>query len=414
MPIQLRRIQRLLFAMLGALGLASAAPAADLWRQIDAAPTPLAALTLAEGGAAADPARASRWQQSIATLHAEAGEPRRALEVFPFGPGGHRNGFATESVSVPQGLRCEAALPALRAAAREHRFVFINEAHHVPQTRVLTHALLAALRAEGYTHFAVEALHETEADYLRRGYPSKRSGSYLAEPLFAELLREAVRLGYRLVPYEHMGEGDAEAREAAQAQQLWERSIGRDPRAKVLVHAGYAHVDRSGERLFKIQPLAQRIEARLGAAVLSVDQVDLRSDPAGREHPMYRPLLAHSGASTPQVCRLDGKLWALAPARNDVSVLLPDHGAEEKGPWFSLDGQRVPVAAAPLCAQRLPCQIEARAVSEGADAVPADRCVQRDGRACTLYLAPGRYRLSGSDATGQTLGSTGISVAAGR
>jgi len=386
---------------------ATASAAEPDWDRLDAAPTPLAALTEAATWTSNDPGIAIRLALEIAVLHAEAGEPARALSTYPFGPGGDiPRPPAAGPRAFPPDLRCEPAVPALAAQSRDAQFVFINEAHHVPQTRLLTLAVLRELRAAGFTHLAVESLREPGTVLQARGYPVAATGKYTREPVFAELLREALRLGWRVVDYEPRQHDGMEAREAGQAENLWNRTLGTDPDARVLVHAGYAHVDLVRGRLFDILPLAGRIAERAPGAVLSIDQVDLRPDPSRREHPRYRPLLARFHSTGPQVCRLGDDLWALDPTRNTVSVLLPDGGTAERPEWLALDGARRPIAAPSLCGDTLPCLIEARRLGDPPDEVAVDRCVQRDADRCVLFLRGGSYQLRGSDSLGAPMGQT--------
>jgi hypothetical protein len=405
-----RRRAWLGWMMLAAGGVAGAAE--PDWDRLNKAATPLAALQSASSWVAADPAASTRLAQEIAQLHAAAGEPSRALGAFPFGPGGMKAVPAVDSLDAlgPE-FRCQPAVPVISTLAAGSRFVFVNEAHHVPQTRLLTFALLADLRAQGFTHFALEALKEPGAALAARGHPTRASGTYLQEPVFGELVREALRLGYRLVAYEQQGSGDMEAREATQARQLWERTLGTDPDARVLVHAGYAHVDLAVGRLWEVLPLAGRIAARAPpGGVVSIDQVDLRHDPKGREHPRYRSLLAAFPSIGPQACMSGEAPWALDTKRNTLSIVLPDPGPDERSNWLTLGGIRRAIAAPALCGGVLPCLIEARYVHEGEDAVPADRCVQRDPIRCRLYLRPGDYRLRASDARGAPLHDVAVRI----
>jgi hypothetical protein len=92
------------------------------------------------------------------------------------------------------------------ALARDQRIVMVNEAHHDAHTRALTLALLPRLRAMGFTYFAAEALDEQDTSLMKRGYPVKSSCSeYLREPLYGDIVREAIKLGYVIVPYDSAG-----------------------------------------------------------------------------------------------------------------------------------------------------------------------------------------------------------------
>ena len=109
------------------------------------------------------------------------------------------------------------ALDAIAGLARGRKAIFLNEAHNVPITRSLTVQLLPRLRAEGYTYFAAETLYESDAEGLRqRGYPIPKSGFYTMEPIAAEMVRSAIRLGFKIVAYESEPPGNGDVREYAQ------------------------------------------------------------------------------------------------------------------------------------------------------------------------------------------------------
>lgn len=105
------------------------------------------------------------------------------------------------------------ALDAIVKLAAGRHIVMINEAHHDAHTRELTLALLPRLRALGFNYFAAEALGDDDPALMKRGYPVKSSGSeYLREPIYGEIVREAIRLGFILVPYDSAS-NDMHARE---------------------------------------------------------------------------------------------------------------------------------------------------------------------------------------------------------
>jgi hypothetical protein len=62
--------------------------------------------------------------------------------------------------------------------------------------------LLKGLYQKGFGYFATETLDVGDAGLQARGYPTLRSGAYIAEPMYADLVRTALNLGYRVTPYE--------------------------------------------------------------------------------------------------------------------------------------------------------------------------------------------------------------------
>lgn len=342
--------------------------------------------------------------QVLAANDSELGDYDTAVRRFPFGAPGLRGTPA----ALPDRETHHAidAADGIAALAHERRIVVINEAHHVAQTRALTLQLLPKLRKLGYTHLAVEGLDERDHELGVRGYPIQASGTYLREPLYGEIVRHALKLGYVVVPYESAQAGaDAETREEDQAQHIVERVFRAAPNARLLVHAGYAHAhERAG--YLDAEPMALRLKRKTGFDPLTVDQTLLRPIDAAREYVSYRELVRRFAITTSSilVSDRDGTGWCLEPGYYDISVVLPPPAKFIVGrpDWLALAGARTPVAIdVELSAVHLPCLIEARHAGESDEAVPADRVlVDRDLGQVVLFLAPGSYRLSAVDAGG--------------
>lgn len=225
-------------------------------------------------------------QQLLAFTEAELGLYSEAVRDFPL-----RTRLPTGLV-LPEASEWHAvdAVDAIAALARDHRIVMVNEAHHDAHTRALTLALLPRLRAIGFTHFAAEALDERDAGLMKRGYPIDRSGSeYIHEPLYGDIVREAIRLGYIIVPYD--ANGTPQEREVGQAKNLYERVFAKEPQAKLFVHAGYAHIDKAMGRLGNTAPMAMELAKLTGIEALCVDQTDVREENPRTEELAYQAFL---------------------------------------------------------------------------------------------------------------------------
>lgn len=341
--------------------------------------------------------------QMVATHLSFLGRPVDALRAFPFRRANEPGG----GLPTPSGWRATPASDWIAAQADDYRVVLVNEAHHAPQTRVLTIALLQRLREKGYTHLAVEALLNDGTDPMPGGYPVRKTGIYTREPVFAELLREARRLGYSLLPYEPNDKGPQtqQQRETGQASAIADL-LAKEPRAKVLVHAGYAHIGEAQEGLpDDARPMAMELAKMSGLPLLTIDQTSTRSYEAADIDTVGQRLAKQFAVAEPSVLvARDGEnAWGNKPGLYDVSVLLPPAiGGSLRPDWLSLDGKRVAVAIdlAP-CLGHLPCVAEARHAREGNDAIPADQFLMRDAAdvATPLFLSPGTYRmrLTGSD-----------------
>ena len=133
--------------------------------------------------------------------------------------------------------------------AKDRKAIFFNEAHSAPITRTLTTELLAKLRAEGFDYFAAETLYLSDHDLNKRGYPTEKSGFYTVEPIYADMVRTALRLGYKVVAYDAENAGVGDPRERAGAENLYTQVFKKDPNARLVVNAGFAHVQKTGKYL---------------------------------------------------------------------------------------------------------------------------------------------------------------------
>ena len=403
--------------LLAAAGIAQAQglppdPVDEFYRQFNAQPDEYRRFLLAYGyDSGGDETLAAEVGQMLATQYGFFGRPNDADRSMPFWE-------ETPDAFVLPNRQHDVAVPAsdwILARAAGRRVVMINEAHHRNETRRLTLALLPRLRALGYTHLALETLDASDTGLARRGYPLyQRSGYYSGDPIYAEIIRSALRLGYVLVPYDSAGiPGQTQQqRETRQAQNLIERVFRANPRAKLLVHAGYAHIDKApGGFGPTTRPMAMEFQRLSGIEPLSVDQALLSPAPPGETPSVADRLATEFRPTQPSVLVARGtqRAWALWPQRHDVTMAFPDTpDATVRPDWMRLGGQRYPIdlsAYLQPCLARLPCALEARYAQESDDAVPADQTVVLSAaeRHLPLYLKPGRYDLSVRDGRGDVV-----------
>lgn len=381
-------------------------------------------------------------QQLLATVDSELGLYDEALMTFPFD-----NRIApARSVPLPQPEQWQAvdAAEVVTELAAKRRIVMVNEAHHDAHTRELTLALLPRLRALGFQYFAVEALSPKDTELMHRGYVTDKSGSeYLLEPLYGEIVRQAIRLGYTVVAYDPEN-STVDNRDTEQAQILYDKVFAKDPQAKLFVHAGYSHIDKvPGNLGGQIQPMAAQLKRLSGNDPLCVDQVQFRDVAVGGlDFGFYNTVAGRYSMQQPYVLRArDGDaIWSSNPQQHDVTVILPPAAERDldvngvmrsdvlrrevtmlrppfdfsvRPPWLALDGKRMPYrVSTDLCAGQIPCVVEAHYPNEPDEATPADRYTFLRRSHNELYLLPGHYRLRAWDVSGKTLGQQDIDVSA--
>lgn len=362
---------------------------------------------------------ASRFRDEMkATLSAELGDYELALSEVPYSVS-NKAAIDKPNPLPKSGLQPEEAADAIVRLARDRRIVIINEAHHVPQTRALIAELLPRLRAVGFTDYSAEALtEEAPRGISARGYPLRSDGIYTREPVFAQLLRSAAGLGFRIHAHEYVGsESEQQVRETGQAENL-ARLLRKNPNGRLLVHVGYSHVKEGP--LPTYIPMAAELKRLAGIDPLTVDQVMLQPNrPTSRELPDYRALLKRLPPD-----RLQGSVfvdsagnpWSYEPSQYDISVVLPDPPAKDGRPGWLWQPmlQRHPVLADPaLCDDVFPCAIAARWADAPDDAVAADMVLLRGaGTRTSLAVPPGHFTLVATDAQDRLLGRRDVTQAA--
>ena len=145
-----------------------------------------------------------------------------------------------ELVNTTAGMDADSALLAM---ADDYRVIAFNEEHHLPHNRAIVYHYLERLYEKGYTYLALEGLNNYEyedQELTDRGYPiEKKTGVYIDEPLFGNLIRQALKIGYQLIPYDYYG--NEKSREVMQAENIFNQFKD----GKLLVLGGYAHIRES-------------------------------------------------------------------------------------------------------------------------------------------------------------------------
>lgn len=158
--------------------------------------------------------------------------------------------------------------------ARDTKVTIINEAHHNSFHRRFITSLLKDMYEDGYRHLGLEALDNTKSkDTLlnERGYPVAKSGYYTQDPNFSLLVREAIRIGYKVFSYDQNIGVNHELREIEQAKNITEY-MNKYPEDKFLIYCGFDHVfEGDYGRLWK-KAMAERLKENTKVDPLTINQ----------------------------------------------------------------------------------------------------------------------------------------------
>lgn len=378
--------------------------------------------------------------QMVASSEDELGLYNEAVRDFPL----KSQSDAGRSLPTPGVWQVASAADVVEKLAADRRIVMVNEAHHDAHTRQLTLELLPRLRALGFNYFAAEALADNDPGLTARGYPIRKSGSiYMHEPSYGDIVRQAIKLGFKIVPYD-VSTTSVQQRESGQAENLYQEVFANDPSARLFVHAGYAHIDKNRGRLGDVRPMAMELAKLTGIEPLSIDQTQFREQ-IPSEPDAYETLIKNFLVNGPSVLidKASGKPWSAHPNLYDVNVLLPpssqdavtsgyiqrdsielsqvsrqpmlEHQVNAQRPeWLSFGRARRPYPiSTKLCKVVTPCVVDAHYINESDEGIAADRYTfMNDDTISQLFLRPGTYRLRAWSIKGKTLFDQNIRVGA--
>ncbi|HKY06129.1 MAG TPA: hypothetical protein VJQ56_14635 [Blastocatellia bacterium] len=320
--------------------------------------------------------------------------------------------------------QARSAIETIAALADTHNVIMINEEHDEPMHRAFTTRLLPLLYAKGFRYLAAETLMATDKDLNQRGYPTQKTGFYTADPVYGDMIRTAMKLGYKAVAYEHASGGRCtpqadnpsscqDERERGQAQNLYDRIFRDDPKAKVIVHVGRGHNQEIKRE--KLSMMAAHFKVITGIDPFTIDQMFMseRSSPAA-ERAVYRYITAKREIKEPVAFQSEkGEFWK--GYGFDLQLFHPRTRYERGRPvWLRMGGMRkakeiemvkLKGAKQALSTPSPVILVQAFFAREGTDALPVDQVVVTNAKdAPVLVLPRGAYRIRAIDKAGKIVG----------
>ena len=295
----------------------------------------------------------------------------------------------------------------LREKAKENQFTFLNDSPMYPQTRIFAKSILKDYWDAGYRYLGVEAFTNLTEDYSRYSFPSINAGTLSDEPMFGEMLREALNLGFKLFSFQ------ASETEIAKAKNIlsrkgstglkgeaanWAKAMNinrqflKDKAGKYLIYCNKFQVEekKPGTLTFWFQQITRN-------QIYSIDQVTMNEHCPQTEHPHYK----YANASTPSVF-LKYKTPYIAKKEEienpyDIQIFHPRTQYIQNRPdWLRMKGARVPYVVNPdQYEMQYPLLAIAYSTSEDRQiAVPLDVIEFESNKiAMPLILPKGNYDL---------------------
>ena len=368
---------------------------------------------------------ASSYMQARATIEGNLGAIFRSLRSQSVG-WFYNKPAKVVTKSVLDGRKAISALDYIAGQGEKHSWIMLGEEHMKPQTRSILLPLLRALYKRGFRYFAAETFYDNVAELTKAGYPTWESGYYLHDPVFAEAIREALRLGYKLVEYEKGDQpkdipaNDAwfaqNYREHGQAENLKTRIFDKDPKAKVLVWAGRSHVIKTASKQpdGEFRPMGYEFKRMTGVDAFAC-YLPTHVEGAGPEWESGLFKYANSkGWVKKPVVFVDKAGVAFGNQDDETAVFFPRTNYYRGRPdWLMQDVGRVPVDI-PANMAGADGYLLAQAWFEGEplQAVPVDQILISPGDPLPVLMLPKRracwFRVI--DAAGKELGRAKITT----
>jgi hypothetical protein len=297
------------------------------------------------------------------------------------------------------------AIATIVERARSTRIVILNEAHETSRGRAFALELARALRPLGYSVLALEAFTNMgrsgalpAVSLLGGKAVPLDAGFYTKDPVFADLIVQGLRIGYRVTGHEYVPQNDRAAespadREQGQAQNLL-NVISSEPKSKLLVLVGLSHVAESplpGGGGAATEWMAARLKRMSGIDPLTIDQASLSETSAsGSVREAHR--IASRGLQARSAILFEKGsplVYGQYGGAVDLQVVHPPTRCLSGRPdWLLRMGRRpseIPRRLLPRSGRRL---VQAFAKDAPANAVPLDQVVVEAGHRPPALMLP--------------------------
>jgi hypothetical protein len=231
-------------------------------------------------------------------------------------------------------LNYHAAKDFILQNAKDKQIIMFNEGHDRPQTRAFVVSLLEDLKKEGYVCLALETFDE-------RGNLKELDGTtgiFTQEPMSGEVVREGLRLGFKLIPYEHVTQykkietnklpdtfvteqQTIDAREIGEAKNLFNRIKTKTGIEKTIVLAGYGHIAKTYDSTFT--SMAMYFKKFSGINPLTIEQTILLEE---NEHSAYANKLLNIMLNKDSIFAFtpkDAKMFGVDSTAYDIYIYNP-------------------------------------------------------------------------------------------
>lgn len=302
------------------------------------------------------------------------------------------------------------ALDILDSLSKINQIIILNEEHNNPKYRISTMNLLQIFYNNGYRYLAVESLNALDSNINDRKYPLMfKTGYYIDEPCYGEMIRVALKIGYKLISYESQN-FDINMRQMNQAKNIYNKIFTQDENAKVLIHCGYSNGLDQKLEYSSFQLMGYHLHNISGINPLVINQIIGEKKDTQQERKDYAFSENKYNYKEPVIFKnANNKFWAHM-SDGDIVMFLPKSSYKKGRPDWLFSQSKIEYFPNLKNIKTFPCLIRAFYELEGTESVPADQYEYEDYQDIPLILKKGNFIIQYLNTEGQVFEEYKISI----
>lgn len=242
----------------------------------------------------ADSTQSQSWRSQMgATFYSISGQYNPALKSWDMTFGRVKKLSTADSLRFTKLIPVNAKDYILKRSVSE-QIIIINEAHHNASHRTFAFSLLQGLYDNGYRYLGLETLASDSVNTTK--FAALNSGYYSKEPEFGNFIYNALKIGFKLFPYE--AEGNNKQREIGEANNIFD-FMQKNKDGKYFIYCGYQHAYEGVHKSWE-KTMAGRLSDLTGINPFTIDQTQFSE----KSNPKYNePLLRLVNNTIPVVLK---------------------------------------------------------------------------------------------------------------
>ena len=247
--------------------------------------------------------------------------------------------------------------------AKTEKSLFFNEYPDHPQNRAFISTMLDDFFAAGFTYLCLEDVTASDKELNNRAYPVINSGYYVKDPVYGDLIRQGLAMGFEVVSYEptnaQINKAMAIVKRSAkfsdpallkQTAKDWARAMNlnriykKDPGAKIIVLTSRGNIKEVSSKGFKTMASWYQTFTKINP--VTIDQRTFTEKCTIDEHPLYPTRKVQEPSvffykQNPFITKETNTITEETGSFVDLQIFFPRSSYRNDRPtWLEMDGYR--------------------------------------------------------------------------